>query len=108
MTTRALTRWRPRWRLARWTVFVEEWQLWPLDGIAATTGRYFECSPLTWAWIGFLRLLLASRRQSVRVWAARRWRSIVVTYYYPEGSQPPDFRAQPVIGGWRPDRRRLP
>ena len=40
------TRWRPRLRLSHWVVFVEEWLHRPLDGIASTTGRYFEASPL--------------------------------------------------------------
>lgn len=98
-------RWQPRWRLSRWVVFVEEWLHRPLDGMAWTTGRYFEASPLLWMWICVLRQLLASHRERVRIFAANRWRRIEVTYWYPEGTEVPDFRAQPQIGGFAPARR---
>lgn len=78
-----LYRWRPRWRLSRWVVFVEEWCVRPLDGMAWTTGACFDVSPVRWLWIRFLGLLLGSRVDVVRVFAGRRWSKMRVTYSYP-------------------------
>lgn len=100
-----LIRWLPRWRLSRWVVFVEEWRCRPLDGDASTTGRYFEASPPLWLWMRFLRALLGSQHEILRSFAANRWRRIEVTYWYPEGTEAPDFRAQPKIGGSAPARK---
>lgn len=80
-----LYRWRPRWRLARWVVFVEEWCVRPLDGMAWTTGACFDVSPFRWIWIRFLGLLLASRSETVRAFAGRRWDRMRVIYRYPRG-----------------------
>lgn len=117
--SKAILRWYPRWRLLHWAVCVEEWEHRLLEGGAtamtpghyfesSTTGRYFEVSPPLWIWIEFLRLLLGLRSERARVWAARRWRRIQVTYWDPESGEVSVFRAQPVIGGFKPDRRRTP
>lgn len=76
-----LVRWRPRWKVLSWQVFLHKWQVDILNHTAKTTGEIIKLTPPRWLWIKALLWMLGSRFESVRVFAGTRYYAMRALYW---------------------------